>query len=845
MKLSKTAITAAITGLLLTTIHAAIIRVPQDQPTITAGVAAATRGDTLLISDGLYNEHGIVVTQSLTLMSVNGSAVTTVNGQGLVGGGAIFQVSSSNTDEVDIQGLTITGGGSSSGATVRQVSGLLKVRNCIFATNYNASVNSIGYQRSNTFVIDCVFRNNNAENYSGAIGVTAIRCLFYGNTGWNNAIPLAVSDATNCTVYGNSGGSYGGGVYDVNAVNCIIWGNAAPEVTSPATVNYCIVQGGYAGTGNLTSDPLFVNAANGDFHLQTNSPAKNSGNPTILNADGSRSDMGAYGGNFATSPPSFVTNANYGLITNQQPTFGVATTNGTMLEEFDYIITGPFDHTTPALQNSNIYKLTISGRVGVGPRDGENNSTPDVAYMFVNWQNLDLVHVPASWICSDWDGIANRRPFPDVYNTNHVYDYYVMGAGTGLAFSFRDNPYGDNIGGFHVKINNLGLQGAVPTAPNIINQPVSQSVNQGSPVSFSVTASGTGLNYQWQFNTTNISGATNANYSIASATTNNSGSYAVVVSNSGGSVTSSNAVLTVIIPPPRTGTGTATLTGSFVTSVNITDGGSGYTNTPLVRLIGGGGSGAQGFATVSNGVVISITVTDAGYGYTSAPLAVIEPPFIPTPVLGIASMSFLAFSNLTVGGTYQLQQSLAWYWTNQPVNFTATGSIYTQMFAGVLGSGEYRLALNPVPAQAFATAQVVNGFVVGVTVSSGGSGYVTSPTVSITGGGGTNATAVSQISGGVVTAVNVLNAGYGYTNTPTIRIGQPPAAAVPPTVSPVMRVDSASLAPYDNYQIQFTPTLGATWENWNGGLFAPTDVTNSQYLFITNGTGFFRLQFVP
>jgi hypothetical protein len=60
-----------------------------------------------------------------------------------------------------------------------------------------------------------------------------------------------------------------------------------------------------------------------------------------------------------------------------------------------------------------------------------------------------------------------------------------------------------------------------------------------------------------------------------------------------------------------------------------------------------------------------------------------------------------------------------------------------------------------------------------------------------------------------------------------------------------MRVDSASLAPYDNYQIQFKPDIGGTWMNWNGGLFSPTYVTNSQFLFITNGTGFFRLQFVP
>ena len=62
---------------------------------------------------------------------------------------------------------------------------------------------------------------------------------------------------------------------------------------------------------------------------------------------------------------------------------------------------------------------------------------------------------------------------------------------------------------------------------------------------------------------------------------------------------------------------------------------------------------------------------------------------------------------------------------------------------------------------------------------------------------------------------------------------------------PVMRVDCSSLAPYDNYQIQFTPTIGGTWVNWSGGLFSPTAVTNSQFLFITNGGGFLRLEHAP
>jgi hypothetical protein len=155
------------------------------------------------------------------------------------------------------------------------------------------------------------------------------------------------------------------------------------------------------------------------------------------------------------------------------------------------------------------------------------------------------------------------------------------------------------------------------------------------------------------------------------------------------------------------------------------------------------------------------------------------------------------------------------------------------------------MALSPVPAQAFATALVTNGFVYAIKVTSGGSDYATNPAVTIV-GAGSNATAVASISGGVVTNITVTDPGIGYTNGATVEIAPPPTTAASPTmVLPMVQLSSANLAPYDNYQIQFTPALGATWENWNGGSFSPTDMTNTQVFFFTNGTGFFRLEYVP
>ena len=290
---------AALAGILLAYgASAATIRVPQDQPSIQAAVTAAAPGDTIQISDGTYNEHGIILTNAITLTSVNGSAATIVDGQNL---GGIFQINLPPTDKVIIRGLTITGGDVRGGwATIRRLEGMLEVRDCLFTQNYgNGGVidaRGTGVDPSRTLVADCVFRNNSAENFPGVVEATTIRCLLYNNTGWNSAIALKDCLSTNCTVFGNTGGSFGGGISTSDAVNCIVWGNSDPQLFVPRSVAYCIVQGGYAGTGNLSSDPLFVNPASGDFHLQTSSPAIDAGDPSIFDLDGSRSDMGAYGG---------------------------------------------------------------------------------------------------------------------------------------------------------------------------------------------------------------------------------------------------------------------------------------------------------------------------------------------------------------------------------------------------------------------------------------------------------------------------------------------------------------------------------------------------------------------
>src|SRR2546426_5610891 len=76
----------------------------------------------------------------------------------------------------------------------------------------------------------------------------------------------------------------------------------------------------------------------------------------------------------------------------------------------------------------------------------------------------------------------------------------------------------------------------------------------------------------------------------------------------------------------RQATATANVNGGFVTSYNVTDGGSGYSTAPAVSVSGGGGSGATATASVSGGAGTGIAANNPGSGYTSTPTVAIAAP---------------------------------------------------------------------------------------------------------------------------------------------------------------------------------------------------------------------------
>jgi len=96
----------------------------------------------------------------------------------------------------------------------------------------------------------------------------------------------------------------------------------------------------------------------------------------------------------------------------------------------------------------------------------------------------------------------------------------------------------------------LTILSGASNPPSITMQPTSRTVINGGSTTFTVVATGTvPLVYQWWTNGVESTDATNSTLTLSSVTSDHAGNYSVVITNSFGSVTSSVAVLTVLVRP--------------------------------------------------------------------------------------------------------------------------------------------------------------------------------------------------------------------------------------------------------------------------------------------------------
>ncbi len=161
------------------------------------------------------------------------------------------------------------------------------IRNCTFHDNSAEIGGGIRSHMGHSVVTGCVFGGNYGEERGGEIhnigdaGLTLSNCVLTGNStnsdggGVNNDGNLSFN---NCTFSGNSAGNRGGAVFNCgnsSVTNCILWGNTASfganiydayssEYDEPIVITYSDIEsdtpGEFDGMGNISADPLFVDA---------------------------------------------------------------------------------------------------------------------------------------------------------------------------------------------------------------------------------------------------------------------------------------------------------------------------------------------------------------------------------------------------------------------------------------------------------------------------------------------------------------------------------------------------------------------------------------------------------
>jgi len=252
--------------------------------TIQAAVDVAASDDTVLVTNGVYFlSSGVNIDTNLTVKSVNGATYTIVDGGG---NDRCFELGDHN---ILLEGFTVTngycggyGGGIECWGTRPVIS------NCYIVGNANYNFYDGGGVYHGT-LYNCVIRNNHSADDGGGISYSfAYNCLISGNSCGYNGGGADGSTLYNCTIVDNRATNNGGGVCNGVLSNCVVWGNTATTGTNwlGGSMSYCCTTPDPgAGSGNITNDPQFMNAANGNYRLRYGSSCIDTGTnlPIITN----------------------------------------------------------------------------------------------------------------------------------------------------------------------------------------------------------------------------------------------------------------------------------------------------------------------------------------------------------------------------------------------------------------------------------------------------------------------------------------------------------------------------------------------------------------------------------
>ena len=260
-----------------------------------------------------------------------------------------------------------------------------------------------------------------------------------------------------------------------------------------------------------------------------------------LGVDGNFYGTTAYGGIFNS------TNKGIGTVF-KMTTNGTLTTlvsfNGTNgavpVAALTLGIDGNFYGTTEGGGSSDtgtVFRLLLPPAITVQPKSQTNNAGATVTFLC---NATSLKAIGYQWQKNGTNLVDGDNVFGATTNTLTI-------SGISDSDAARYSVIVSNAD-FNLTSSNTMLTVIYP--PVITAQPLGQRLVLGNGVAFNVAVSGTApFNYQWCFNAGNLLNATNVIYAIPAVGTNHTGNYSVVVTNLAGSVTSSNALLVVLVPP--------------------------------------------------------------------------------------------------------------------------------------------------------------------------------------------------------------------------------------------------------------------------------------------------------
>ncbi|MBT4407658.1 MAG: hypothetical protein HOC79_07290, partial [Euryarchaeota archaeon] len=270
----------------------------------TAVLSGFTIQNGYLYTDGLNGGGVSISNASPTLKNL-----IVKNCTAFYGGGIFVSYSSSLLDSIKVFNNTSQSNGGGvyldySNAVLNNVS----IYNNTTVSGGHAAglfINNDYQDTSSPKIIQSLIEGNTADYGAGAIYMDACNPIFYKTNIINNV--------GGWQSIANPGGVFVTGTSNASFTNCIIQDNSDDEIEidpngnpSFVSIYYSNVEGGQDsivtndngtvtwGDGNIDVDPMFVDTANGNYHLLATSQLINAGHPDSLDSDGSRADMGAY-----------------------------------------------------------------------------------------------------------------------------------------------------------------------------------------------------------------------------------------------------------------------------------------------------------------------------------------------------------------------------------------------------------------------------------------------------------------------------------------------------------------------------------------------------------------------